>query len=182
MERLANQFSQSNNEINFNKSMEATRKLAPHLNVEHNKMKFKSHIPFISVPFSIIALSLMAIPLFQSNQMQFKDVFLFLFYGTFCCIWLLSGIIKWNKPYIIADDNTLTIHGRLFSNKATLAIPWSEIKRHRGRSLSVFKIESFEKKTVKIPINGISEKALNTLLSLIETKTKKAQQIDGSDS
>ena len=137
-------------------------------------MKLKSYIPFLTVPLSIALLSAL---IFDASRGQFDlrmDIPRYVFWSVLSISWLISGAIKWNTPYISADNTGLTVRNRSYSNRPSLVLPWTKIRRHTGRKLSSFGIESSEGKIIKIPINGMSGRALQSLLFLIEEKTKNA--------
>jgi hypothetical protein len=137
-------------------------------------MKLKSYIPFLTVPLSVAMLTILVVDAARGKFHPSMDMPRYLIWGILCTLWLVSGLIKWNKPYVTADDNGLTVRSRWFSNQPSFVIPWSEIKRCAGRTFWDFRVELLDGQTIKIPINGMPGNALGALSSLIETKTGNA--------
>ena len=136
-------------------------------------MTLKSHIPFFTVPLAIAMLCALVAGVVWGRYGIPHDIPRFTIFCFFCIYQLVSGLIKWNKPYIMAVDNGLIVFGRWFSNQPSLVIPWSDIKRSAGRTFSTFSVELIDGPTVKIPVNGVSGSALKELLAMIESKTGK---------
>jgi len=137
-------------------------------------MNYKSYIPFVTLPASVVMLTTLAIDAVSGKFDVSRDIPRYSIWGVLCSLWLVTGLIKWNKPYITADDSGLTVRGRWFSNQPSFVMPWAEIKGHRGRTFYDIKIELLDGELIKIPINGMSGKSLRELLSYIETKAGSA--------
>ena len=136
-------------------------------------MKLKSYIPFLTVPLSFIMLTILSVDIIRGEFESRTDLYRFVIGGTLCIIWIISGLIKWNKPYITTNDDGLSIRNRWFSNQPSIVISWSKIEKHSGRTLYNFKLILFDGEIIKIPINGMLGKDLNSLISLIERKSNQ---------
>lgn len=138
-------------------------------------MTFKSHIPFFTVPFSLVLLSILLVDAACGNFDSSKDIPRYVIWSLWGGYSLVSGLIRWNRPYVMTDDKGLTIYGRQFSNQPTKEIPWDSIQSHIGRSFGNIRLKMADGETIKIPINGMSGKAVTELLALIDrTKMRNA--------
>ena len=138
------------------------------------EMKAKSKIPFLKVPLAMVMLAILVADAMREGFDPRMDTPRYIFWSVLCASWIISGVIKWNTPYITEDDAGVTVRGRWFSNEPTLFLPWERIKRHTGRTLTRFGIESPEGTITRIPINGISARDLKALLARIEERTGNA--------
>ncbi len=139
-------------------------------------MNAKSYIPFLTVPLAMVMLAILTTDALRGRFDPRMDLPRYIVWGSLCTIWLITGLIKWNRPYVTVDETGVTVRGRWFSNRPSLAVPWGNIRRHTGREWSTFGIESVDGKITKIPINGISGKALESLLAKIQERTETANQ------
>ncbi len=131
-------------------------------------MNFKSQIPFLTVPLALVVLSTLLVGAVYGRFDPSTDIARYAILGLGGSYWLISGLIRWNKPYVTADDKGLTVYGRQFSNQPTIEIPWDLMRGHIGRSFWDIRLEMADGETIKIPINGMSGKAVAELLILID--------------
>ena len=143
-------------------------------------MKIKSYIPFLTVPTAVAWFCLIAYELLGNSHFKHFEPDP---YGhaigrvilSIMVMWgLISGLIHWNKPYVIADDDGIRVMGRPFSRHPSIILAWRDIKRHLGRTFLDFRVECTDGRIIKIPINGMSGSGLNSLLSMIENKSESA--------
>jgi len=135
-----------------------------------SEMNFKSHIPFLTVPLALVLLSILLVDAVCGNFDSSKDIPRYAIWSLWGGYFLVSGLIRWNKPYVMTDDKGLTVYGRLFSNHPTKEIPWGLIQGHTGRSFWDIRLKMADGGTIKIPINGMSGKAVAELLTLIDKR------------
>jgi hypothetical protein len=133
-------------------------------------MNFKSQIPFLTVPFALVVLSTLLIGAMHGRFDPSADIGRFVFLGLGGIYWLITGLIHWNKTYVATDDRGLTVYGRHFSNRPSMKIPWDLMRGHANRSFWDIRLEMSDGQTIKIPINGMSGKAVTELLALIDEK------------
>lgn len=131
-------------------------------------MNFKSQIPFFTVPLALVVLSTLSIGAMYGRFDPSVDIGRFVFLGLGGIYWLITGLIHWNKPYVATDDKGLTVYGRHFSNQPTKKVPWDLMRGHASRTFGDIRFEISDGQTIKIPINGMSGKAVTELLALIE--------------
>ena len=130
-------------------------------------MRLKSYIPFITVPLSVILLLIFAADAAGGSLDLSRDWFRHFVKLVLAAWWLSSGLIKWNKPYVVADDVGLTVFGHAFSMKPSASLLWLEIAGAAGRSFWDFQIRLADGGTVKIPINGMKGSEVDALLAVV---------------
>ncbi len=145
----------------------------------HEDMKMKSYIPYLTVPLAVVMLTIMAVDVLRGQFDPCMDGYRYIIWSILSAVWLISGLIKLNRPYITVDEMGVTVRNRWFSNHPSLVLPWDSIRGHTGRTLGNIRIESLDGRITKIPINGISGRALESLLSVIEARTGNANKPNG---
>ncbi len=135
-------------------------------------MKFKSYIPCLTVPIGLVMLIILVADATRGRFDSSTDIPMYAIWGIVCSLSLVSGLIRWNIPYVTIDESDLTVRGQWFSRQPSRVIEWGLIKRHVGRSFFDIKIELSDGKTIKIPINGMSGKSVGAILDYINSSQK----------
>ncbi len=134
-------------------------------------MTFKSQIPFLTVPLALVVLGTLLVDALNTRFNPSTDIGRYACLGLWSGYWLISGLIRWNKPYVTIDERGMTVYGRPFSNQPTQAIPWGSMQGRAKRSFCDIRIVMPDGQRIKIPINGMSDKSVTTLLALIDARS-----------
>lgn len=136
-------------------------------------MRLKSYVPFITVPVGAVILLTFAADVARGRLDFPRDWFADSVKLLLAAWWLSSGLIRWNTPYVVADEVGLTVFGHAFSMRPSASFLWLEIAGAGGRSFWDFRIRLTDGRTVKIPINGMKGSELDSLLTLIAERAGK---------
>jgi len=137
-------------------------------------MRIKTNIPYLVTPLGVIMFSCLIIDILQGKFDSSIDLPRYIIWSIYSLYSIAFGLTQWNKPYIITNDKGIMVFGKWYSQKPSQTLPWKNIKKHLGRTLCNIKILTIDDNNIKIPISGISEASLSSLLSLIEEKTIKS--------
>lgn len=136
-------------------------------------MRLRSYIPYLTAPLGAIILVMFAVDAATGRLNLPRDWFRDLVKLFLAAWWLSSGLAKWNKPYVVADDVGLTVFAHAFSMRPSMSWLWLEIAGAGGRSFWDFRIRLADGRTVKIPINGMKGSELDSLLALVTDRAGK---------